>query len=503
MGSVDPAPLPERHRVVVAGAGVAGLEALLALSDLAPDRVAPMLVAPGDEFVYKPLLVTVQFGGTGALRVGLEEIVADAGASRLREALVSVDPGARTVRTSSGTELGYDALLIALGARPVPAVPGALTFADADGAAALGKLLERLGRRNSKRLAFVIPPGATWSLAAYELALMTAAERSARRLSGVEVSLITHETAPLELFGEQVAARIAARLAEAGVELRLGCDATRFAERRIELASGAAIEADDAVALPKLVAEPIPGLPQTRDGFVRTDAQMRVAGLEQVWAAGDITAFPVKQGGLAAQQAVVAARAIASRAGAHVPIEPWSPVLRAALITGGPVEYLRAPIHDRDRSEASAGEALWSPPAKIAGRYLGAYLAPTFGAARSPKLVDLEPRSRASTEPRTPTRLARGAARGRRHLCAARRPRRGARLARARREARLRDPARVPRPAPAMVARARSRGAKRPRGGARRPGARRRRGGDQRPAAAARRRSGSWNAARAARWPRS
>jgi sulfide:quinone oxidoreductase len=399
MGSADPAPRPERHRVVVAGAGVAGLEALLALSDLAPDRIAPVLVAPGDEFVYKPLLVTEQFGGTGALRIGLEAIVADAGATRVREALVSVDPGARTVRTSAGTELGYDALLIALGARPVPAVPGALTFADEDGAGALGKLLERLGRRNSKRLAFVIPPAATWSLAAYELALMTAAERSARRLSGVEVALITHETAPLELFGEQVAARIAARLAEAGVELRLGCEATRFAESRIELASGAAIEADDAVALPKLVAESIPGLPQTGDGFVRTDAQMRVAGLEHVWAAGDITAFPVKQGGLAAQQAGAAARAIASRAGAHVPIEPWSPVLRAALITGGPVEYLRAPIHDRDRSEASAGEALWSPPAKIAGRYLGAYLAPAFGAARSPKLVDLEPRSRASTEP--------------------------------------------------------------------------------------------------------
>jgi hypothetical protein len=120
---------------------------------------------------------------------------------------------------------------------------------------------------------------------------------------------------------------------------------------------------------------------------------MRVAGLEHVWAAGDITAFPVKQGGLAAQQAVVAARAIASRAGVHVPIEPWAPVLRAALITGGPVEYLRAPIHDHDRSEASEGSALWSPPAKIAGQYLGAYLAPTFGAARSPKLVDREPPS--------------------------------------------------------------------------------------------------------------
>ena len=68
---VDPAPHPERHRVLVAGAGVAGLEALLALSELARDRVEPLLLAPSDDFVYQPLLVTEPFGGTGALRIGL------------------------------------------------------------------------------------------------------------------------------------------------------------------------------------------------------------------------------------------------------------------------------------------------------------------------------------------------------------------------------------------------------------------------------------------------
>ena len=211
------------------------------------------------------------------------------------------------------------------------------------------------------------------------------------------------------------------------------------------------LEADAAVALPKLTVAEVPGLPRTSDGFLRVDAQMRVGALEHVWAAGDVTSFPVKQGGLAAQQAAVAARTIAAKAGAHVPIEPWSAGRSgAALITGGPrSSTMRAPMHDRDRSEVSEGEALWSPPAKIAGPLSRAsYLARGFGAGARPSWSISSRRSGASAEPRIAAGSPAATARGRRLRCAARRPRRSARLARPRREARLRDPAGVPRPAP-------------------------------------------------------
>ncbi len=392
-----PAPSTGRHRVVIAGAGVAGLEALLALHELAPDRIELVLLAPTDRFVYRPLLVTEPFGGAGALELGLTEIVEHAHATHLHEALASVDPGSRTIRTSAGRELRYDALVVALGAHPVEAVPGALAFGDKAGAKKLGELLSRMGRRGTKRLAFVVPPVATWSLAAYELALLTAAERRARRLTGVEISLVTHESAPLELFGEPAAALVTAGLAEAGIELHLRSRARRFADRRLELDGEGELDADAVVALPRLTVTELAGLPQTRDGFLRTDAQMHIRGLEAVWAAGDATAFPVKQGGLAAQQAGVAARTIAARAGAHVPFEPLQPVLRAAMITGGPVQYLRAAMHDRDSSEVSEGRALWSPPAKVAGRYLAAYLAPALGRARSSELVDIDDQPEART----------------------------------------------------------------------------------------------------------
>ena len=189
----------------------------------------------------------------------------------------------------------------------------------------------------------MVPRAASWSIAAYELALLTAAERDARRLEGVEITLVTHEAAPLDLFGAPASQLVAARLEEAGISVRLSSLADRFEEGQLHLQAEGSVTVDAAVALPALEVPPLPGLPQRQNGFVRTDTAMHVEGLEAVWAAGDATWFPIKQGGLAAQQADVAARSIAAHAGAHVPIEPFQPVLRAALITGGTPDFFRTP----------------------------------------------------------------------------------------------------------------------------------------------------------------
>jgi hypothetical protein len=84
----------------------------------------------------------------------------------------------------------------------------------------------------------------------------------------------------------------------------------------------------------------------------------------------------------------VAARSIAASAGAHVPLRPFQPVLRAALITGSAPEYLRARAGARE-GEAVTGRTLWWPPAKVAGLYLARYLAP--GESRGTgTLIDLD-----------------------------------------------------------------------------------------------------------------
>jgi sulfide:quinone oxidoreductase len=130
------------------------------------------------------------------------------------------------------------------------------------------------------------------------------------------------------------------------------------------------------VALPRLAGVPIDGLPATRDGLIRTDAFGRVENLVDVYAAGDITAFPAKQGGIAAEQADAVAEMLASEAGADVTPRPFEPVLRGVLMTGKEDRFLRAELAGgRGSTGAADSRALWWPPAKVAGRYLAPYLA--------------------------------------------------------------------------------------------------------------------------------
>ena len=377
-------------RVVIAGAGVAGLEALLALRALAGDRVRIELIAPTDRFVHRPLLVAEPFGVSEVATVELAPLVAEARAVHRRDAMVAVQAAQRTLLTAGGDTVAYDALLVAPGARAVSSVPGALTFAGEAERRTFADVLSTLGRRGVSRIAFVIPQEATWTIAAYELALLTAAERDARRIDGLEIVLVTGEASPLGVFGRGASARVAAKLDQAGVILRTEAQAVGFSGGEIELAGGGSIATDRVVALPGLEVPVLHGLPQREGGFVLTDAGMHVAGLDDVWAAGDATSFPIKQGGLAAQQADVAARSIAARAGAHVPLQPFQPVLRAALITGGAPEFLRSRLSGGAEPEAVAGRALWWPPAKVAGSYLAPYLAGETPAERSTLLVDLE-----------------------------------------------------------------------------------------------------------------
>lgn len=142
------------------------------------------------------------------------------------------------------------------------------------------------------------------------------------------------------------------------------------------------IRVDRIVTEPRLAGPRLRGLPCDHDGFIQTDAHGRLAGLDGVFAAGDATAFPVKQGGLAAQQADAVAEAIAASVGADIDPQPFRPVLRGLLLTGGPARYLRSDISGKAGDDSVISEeALWWPPDKISGRYLAPYLSSQVGDA--------------------------------------------------------------------------------------------------------------------------
>ena len=112
------------QHIVIAGGGVAGLEALLALRAMAGEHARLTLVAPDPEFVYKPLAIAEPFGLGHAHRVPLTRFAEEAGAELLIDALEQVDDGFGRARLAGGATLYFDQLIVATGGRPVAGVAG-------------------------------------------------------------------------------------------------------------------------------------------------------------------------------------------------------------------------------------------------------------------------------------------------------------------------------------------------------------------------------------------
>jgi sulfide:quinone oxidoreductase len=364
-----------RMDVVVAGAGVAGLETALALNAIAPRHVAVELIAPETDFTYRPLSVAEPFGIGHVHRCPVEDLVHAAGARFRRGALSGVDAARSRVTLKDGEVRAYDSLVLALGAQARESVPGAVTFHGTDHEPEFVRLLERAASGGLRQLAFAVPAAVTWPFPLYELALLTATYLDVHGNGDVELVLVTPEARPLALFGPAASAAVEKLLADARVRIDTASVPQAWEGGTLRLAGQEAIPADAVVTLPKLEGPALTGVPQGPDGFVETDEFGRIRGLESVYAAGDLVQLPVKQGGIASQQADAVASTIAATAGAAVKPEPFHPVLRGLLLTGFAQGFLRA---ERGASLVDP-HPLWWPPTKIVGRYLSPFLAKHFG----------------------------------------------------------------------------------------------------------------------------
>jgi sulfide:quinone oxidoreductase len=365
----------ETLKVVIAGGGVAGLEAALALRDLAGERVSIEMLAPDPEFVYRPMTVREPFAYGEAQRYPLSELLEGAGVELREESFGWVDAATRLAYTDGGEQVPYDALLLALGARIHSRYAHAYTIDDRHLDDILHGLLQDIEGGYVRRLAFVVPARMGWQLPVYELALMTAA-RAFETDAALSIAIVTPEDSPLAIFGSGASDAVSKLLEQAHIEVI--CSAYAEVPRWDTVVvnpDDRRIEVDRVVALPELYGPAVRGLPTAEHGFVPVDLHAKVRGVERVYAAGDATDFAIKHGGVSAQQADAAAEAMAALAGAPVEPQPFHPTIYGMLLTGGAPRYLRARITGgHGFSSEVSQEPLWSPPRKIVARYLAPHL---------------------------------------------------------------------------------------------------------------------------------
>src|SRR5215831_19352374 len=220
--------MAERTKVVIVGGGVAALEGALALRALATEAIDVELVAPEREFTYRPMLVAEPFGHGSVRTFPLQRLAEAAGASFRQAVVTGVETEDRFVRTASSDAIPYDEVLLAPGAVPVTAVPGALCFRGPTEAEALERIMDDAERGKLDRIVFAVPAGTAWALPLYELALMARARLVDEGSTGVSIALVTGEHSPLQLFGA-TASDAVAKLPEArGIELFTDATPLRF-----------------------------------------------------------------------------------------------------------------------------------------------------------------------------------------------------------------------------------------------------------------------------------
>jgi sulfide:quinone oxidoreductase len=411
----------------VVGAGTAGLEGLLSASELLGAAVDLRLIAPEQEFRYRPMSRDSLFHPAQERSLAISELVTEAQATWWRDRADVIDQAERTVLTRDGDTISFDFLLLAPGARSRRALRQGFVWERGGDPSFLDQIMSDLVCGKVGSVAVVVPRGARWPLPAYELALIlawTAAGTPAR------VTLLTAERQPLAALGPKATEAVTLELEAAGVELIAGvevvdeqpgapappepadlvlmaADADDESDAllgrptdaaRVRLGRHSAVEFDRLISLPTVLGPFITGVATDAAGFVEVDDSLKVCGSERIWAAGGCVAAALEHSALAAQQADAAIAAIAAASGAEIGAGDASPPeLTGLLMSGQRAHWLAEnPIGTQQPST----RCLWWPPGRAVGRMLAKRIA-----AWDPSIADTLPGQPSGLPIRAPVAL--------------------------------------------------------------------------------------------------
>jgi sulfide:quinone oxidoreductase len=262
-----------------------------------------------------------------------------------------------------------------MGARATPRYKHSITIDPATMDETVHGLIQDVEGGYVEQVVFLAPGRMAWPMPLYELALMTAGRAYDMDVK-VAITIATPEDSPLGLFGTAASEAVSELLDRAGITVISSAYAEVPSSGEVIINPGDRhVKADRVVALPELYGPGVRGLPLSEHGFFRVDKHQRVLDADGVYAAGDSTEFAIKHGGVSSQMADVAAEQIAADAGADITPQPFQPVVRGMLLTDDRPLYLTARITGgHGFSSEVSDKPMWSPPTKIASRYLTPYL---------------------------------------------------------------------------------------------------------------------------------
>jgi NADH dehydrogenase FAD-containing subunit len=331
--------MTDTQRIVILGAGFAGLETTFLLRMRMRGAADLTVVSEREAFTFRPNTIYVPFGADpDELVVDLAKPFDRRHVTFIGDRVAGVDPGAHEVALEGGQKLAYDKLVLATGAGMRPEeIPGLAEHAATiwTPESMLGvrdrfqQVLDdgRQGRRS--RVLFLIPPNNKCAGPLYEIVMMFETWlRRQRARDHIEITWSTFEQTYIQAFGPRLHDVVSGEFEQRGIEGHTDEIVTEIAPREARYADGSSRAFDHLIAFPPYVsAVRYEALPSDDRGFIETDSATRqVAGQPDIYAPGDAGDFPVKQAFLAFLQADTVAEHIAASAGAYEFEQPFDPV---------------------------------------------------------------------------------------------------------------------------------------------------------------------------------
>ncbi|WP_329299190.1 FAD-dependent oxidoreductase [Streptomyces sp. NBC_00659] len=279
----SPSQGPAARRVVVAGAGMAGVQTAVALREQGFTGTVTLIGAePHQPYDRPPLSKAVLLGKAegSAFDIDFEALDIDL---RLGSEALGVRPGDHELDTDAGP-VPYDVLVVATGAEPIrlpgaEGVPGVHLLRTLDDADRLRPVLTRQHD--------IVVVGAGWIGAEFA---------TAAREAGCAVTVVEAADRPLaEALPAEVAAPMAAWYADSGASLRTSARVERVEPGAVVLDDGSRVPADAVVvgigARPATAWIAGSGIELGAHREIVADDHLRTS-LPDVYAVGDCASFP-------------------------------------------------------------------------------------------------------------------------------------------------------------------------------------------------------------------
>ena len=315
--------------ILVVGGGFAGVSAAIVAADEIQTHggdATVTLVSETDQMTIRPRLYEKN---PETLRAPIRPALDPAGVAFVEGMVDTIDTAAKSVTLQDGTSLSYDRLILATGSElpplPVPGVAEHTFNIDSyKGAVALDKQLQAVAKKPDapgSDTYVIVGGGMTGIELAAEMRIRIAQHGGDDTAAAAKVILIEMADVIGPEFGDNPRPVIDTALGDAGVEQRLGCRVTGFDARGVTLDGGERIDAATVVVTVGLRANGLTAqIPGDRDALGRLEVgdDLKVAGLDDVYATGDVAHARVDDEGNYALMSCQHARTMGKYAGLNV-----------------------------------------------------------------------------------------------------------------------------------------------------------------------------------------